>query len=59
LEKDSIEWNKAVTKLATLYLDIRPCLRCGNPVIFGYPCEFCLDNYPLKPGDKYEDEGES
>lgn len=32
--------------MARQYVDIRECMKCGNPTIRGYCCTYCHDTNP-------------
>jgi len=38
--------NKKILYLASQYLNISTCQKCGSPVVSGHICFFCQDNNP-------------
>lgn len=45
-------WNKRFMEVASAYLIIIECQKCGSPCNQGYVCMFCGDTDPRQPKPK-------
>ena len=47
-------YRKKLVEFASCYLNIRPCMKCGSPVVCGYCCMFCGDTNPDQTKEQEE-----